>query len=273
MREGRRRRGRVDIEGGLLVRVFPVAETGSERKGQRQALRKFLARPRREPAGDRGVVRRRVPEDLRGEAAARLVREGPTRPRELLGDRGIVGRVAHDADVRVVLGRGPEKRRPADVDLLDALGEGHAGPRDGLLERVEVHDDEVDGGDPVRGRLAEVAVQRAVEEDAAEELRMQRLHPAAEDLRETRDVGNARDGKTGRGELRRRPSCRDEAEPKPGQDACEIHEARAIRDGEKRDSGVTHGWRAVLSIRGAGGRSRRRLRRRSRSRRRGGSKA
>ena len=52
-------------------------------------------------------------------------------------DRVVVGRVDHDADVGVVLGRGAHHRRPADVDQLDArIG----------VERVEV--------DHQRGRSA-----------------------------------------------------------------------------------------------------------------------
>ena len=68
----------------------------------------------------------------------------------------VVGRVAEDGDVRVVLGGGAQERRAADVDLLDPLREGRGLARDGLLERVEVHHDDVDRPDPVLAGLPHV---------------------------------------------------------------------------------------------------------------------
>ena len=62
---------------------------------------------------------------------------------QLVEHHVVVGRVDDDADVRVVLGRGPDHGRPADVVIVDELDR-RVGP-----ERVEVHDDEVDRLDAV----------------------------------------------------------------------------------------------------------------------------
>ena len=174
--------------------VLAVAQRRGEREGQRQALGKRLARLAREPPRDRGVVGRRTPERLRGEAPARLVAEGAAVLLELGDEGGVVRRIADGPDVRVILRGRAQERRAADVDLLDCLAEGDVRPSDGLLERIEVHDDEVDRRDAVRGRLAAVVLRGPVEEDAAEDLRVERLHAAAEDLGKSGEIRDVRDG-------------------------------------------------------------------------------
>jgi hypothetical protein len=84
------------------------------------------------------------------------------------------------ADVREVPARRPHQRRAADLDHLDARL---------LAERVEVADDEVDLLDVVGGQIGVVLGLRAVGQDAAGDLRVQRLHAPAEDL------GRAGDGR------------------------------------------------------------------------------
>ncbi len=249
-REGGGRGGGVHVKGGLLVRVLAVAQRSGEREGERQALGKRLARLFREPARDRGVIGRRAPEDLRSETPARLVAETAAALRQLQGDGRVVRRVADGSDVRVVLRRRAQERRPADVDLLDGLAKGDVLLRDGLLERIEIHDDEVDRPDAVRGRLGAVALLGPVEEDAAEELRVERLHAPAEDLGEAGEIRDTRDGETRGCEVSGRAARRDESEAQPGEGAGEFDEAAAVGDGEEREAGVTHGRRKVLSRRG-----------------------
>src|ERR1019366_5428959 len=139
------------------------------------------------------VVGRRAPEDLRGETPARLVPEPAVVRDQLSRDGGVVRRVAHDTDVRVVFRGRAQEGRPSDVDLLDGLAKRGIRLRDGLLERVEVHDDEVDRRGGVRRGFAAVALLGAVEEDPAEEFRVERLDPPAEDLWEAREGGDVPD--------------------------------------------------------------------------------
>jgi hypothetical protein len=54
-------------------------------------------------------------------------------------------------DETVILGRRPDHRRPADVDVLDRLVERDARLRDGRLERIKIDADEVDRLDPMLG--------------------------------------------------------------------------------------------------------------------------
>ncbi len=159
--------------------------------------------------------------------------------RELRGDGGVVRRVADDADVRVVLRGRAQERRAADVDLLDRLRERRPAPRDGFLERVQVHDDEVDRSDAVRRGLAAVALLGAVEEDAAEELRVERLDAPAEDLRKAREVRDVRDGEARCGEVLRGAARRKEPEALRDERAGEFVEAGAVGDREEGEPGAS----------------------------------
>ncbi len=60
----------------------------------------------------------------------------------------VVGRLDHHGDVGVVLGGGADHRRPADVDVFDAIVESRAFG-DGGLERIEVHHQQIDRLDAV----------------------------------------------------------------------------------------------------------------------------
>ena len=82
----------------------------------------------------------------------------------------------------VVLGRATDHRGAADIDVLDAILKARAGG-DRRLKGVEVHRDQVDRGDGMRGHLRLVRRQVAPAEQAAMHLWHQRLDPAIEDFR------------------------------------------------------------------------------------------
>ena len=131
--------------------------------------------------------------------------------------------------MRVVLGGGAQHGRPADVDVLHALGEGRARARDGGAEGVQVAGHEVDGREAVAVEVRAVGGQVAPREDARVHGGMERLHAPVEHLRQARDLLDAGDGdarrldgaaraaggdelpsraRAGRGRVRRCRSCR-----------------------------------------------------------------
>jgi hypothetical protein len=65
----------------------------------------------------------------------------------------------------VVLGGRPDHRRPADVDLLDQVVEGDAGPFGRRGERIEVDDDQLERVDGGRGELLAVGHDAAIGQD------------------------------------------------------------------------------------------------------------
>ena len=67
--------------------------------------------------------------------------------RKLVQNAVIVGGVNHDGDGGEVFGGASHHRRPADVDVLNRLFVGHIGPRDGLLERIQIDADQINGRD------------------------------------------------------------------------------------------------------------------------------
>ena len=185
-REHVRARPRLDVERRPLVRVLAVGEIDLLLPGRHPVGRQLLvAAP--EPAADRRVVARRVREGLVGEPVPR--RGGQLAGLlELVEHRVVALRPNDHRDEAMVLRRRPDHRRPADVDVLDRLLLGHVAAGDGALERIEVHADQVDLLDlPVLQRLGVLGVV-AHREQRRVQVRMERLHPPVEDLREPGQV-------------------------------------------------------------------------------------
>ena len=82
-----------------------------------------------------------------------------------------------------------------------------AGPGDRRLERIEVHDDEVDRLDALGLERGEVVGDVAAGEDAAVELGVERLDPAAEDLGLAGVVGDLGHLEPGLGQRRARAAA------------------------------------------------------------------
>ena len=205
----------------------------------------------REVGGDRGLVAAGV--------AERLLREVEPGRRvdaalavELLEQQRVVGGVHHDGDVAEVLGGGAHHRRPADVDVLERLVEATA-LRDLVLERVEVHHHHVDRGNAVRLERLHVLGQVAAREDAAVDLRVQRLHAPVEDLREAGGLRDARHLDARLLELLRGAARRQHLEPALGEAAGELDEALLARDRQQRTAchGAS-GWACGTTSRAAG---------------------
>ena len=109
-----------------------------------------------------------------------------TRPHR--GQHAVVAeRIDDHRDAGMVLGRGAHHRRPADVDLLDALVLAGSG-LDGLGERVQVDDDELEGGDAELVERSEMLGLAGVGQQAGVHPGVQGLHPAVEHLGEAGDV-------------------------------------------------------------------------------------
>ena len=68
----------------------------------------------------------------------------------LLQEFSIVRRVGEDRNTLVVLRGRAEKGDAADIDLFDRVSERAVGLGNGVCERVEVADDDGDGGDLLR---------------------------------------------------------------------------------------------------------------------------
>ena len=82
----------------------------------------------------------------------------------------------------MVLRRGAQHGRAADVDVLDRVGEAAIRIRHRLLERIEVDDQQVDPCDAMLAHRVGVGI--TPREQSCVDLRMKRLHAAVHHLRE-----------------------------------------------------------------------------------------
>ena len=174
------------------MRVLAVAqvESPSRRRRARCCGKPSYGRP----ANQRARSRRRSGRcSANASAASRVARRQrrarrPT-PRSSAQTRVVVGRVDDDrgearwflAAARIIVGP------PMSMFSIDLRVAGVAAG-DGLLERVEVHAHQVDRLDPLLGRRVAGARRRRGAPAGRREARVQRLHPAVQDLGEAGEV-------------------------------------------------------------------------------------
>ena len=154
------------VEGSRLVRVLAVAQHGGPPVGRAGPGRERLVRLGHllpQPAGHGHVVRGGVRERLRGQALP--LGQGEPAGLQRREQRRVLARGGDDGHRGVVLGRAAHHRRSADVDLLHALVRGGAGG-DGVAERVEVADQQVERRDAQVGELVAVRLQPQVGQQA-----------------------------------------------------------------------------------------------------------
>ena len=217
------------VAGALLVRVLAVAQLLlGALEGEVQAGRQQLAVGLVEPGDDGRVVGGGVGERLAGQARRVASASSPVAA-QLVEHVPVVGRVDDDADVRVVLGRGPHHGGPAHVDHLD---------RRVGAERVEVAHHEVDGDDAAVVEGLHVLGLRPVGEHAAVDVGVQRLHPAVEHLGRAGDVLHLEVGDAGLGQGARRAAARHQLPPQAAQALGQGLEAGLVVHGQQR----SHGW-------------------------------
>jgi hypothetical protein len=123
--------------------------------------------------------------------------------------------------VLVVLGGGAHHGRAADVDELDRRVRG---------EGVQVRHDEVDADDVVGLEVGQMFGLGTIGEDAAVDLRVERLHPAPQHFGRARDVGGLGVRDTGLGELRGRVATGDQLPPQIGETLGQLDETLLVVD-------------------------------------------
>ena len=220
----------IAVEGRALVGVLAVAQAGDALEGDAQRGRRLVAVP--EPLGDGAVVTGDVLERLPGEPAASAGGEAVLG--EGLQGRAVIGRVDEDHDIGVVLGGGAEHGGAADVDVLDALGEGGAAlPGDDGAEGVEVAGDEVDRPEAVLGEGPVVFGQVAAGEDARVDGGVEGLHAAVEHLGEARDLLDAGNRHACRLDGSLRAACRDEFPAELVEPAGEVLDSGLVVDAQQ----------------------------------------
>ena len=233
------------------MRILAVAQRLDLLERDRQDRRKCVGRPgqaglvrevdaggrhpRRQLRRDPGVVGRGVAERLDCQGSPQAVGHAAA-----VGDRGedrgiAIGR-RHDRQAGLVLRRGADHRRPADVDLLDELVERDPGSLGGGGERVEVHHDELERSDRCRCQLAAMIDEPPIGEDAGVDPGMERLDPPVEHLRRTRYRRDVRHGQARVAERAGGAAGRDELEAGRDEASSEVDEPGLVRHGQERST-------------------------------------
>ena len=106
---------------------------------------------------------------------------------------GIIGGLDDDSHIGMVLGCGADHRRAANVDVLDAVVIVRA-LGDGFLERIKIHDEEIDRLDVVRLHRRGMVLVGADRQQAAMHARMQRLDAAVHHFGKAGQVGDIGNG-------------------------------------------------------------------------------
>ena len=125
----------------------------------------------------------------------------------------VVGVIDDHGDVLVILRGRAQHRGSADVDVLDRLRVRAVGARRRRFERIQIHDEQVDDADAVLDEHR--VVDAASREQAAVNVRMQRLDAAVHDLGEARDGRDLGHGDSGVAQRLRGAARRDDFEAEP----------------------------------------------------------
>ena len=143
---------------------------------------------RREELRNRRIILGRVRERLLHQPEARVETERSAMVGEFGRDVAVVERIGDGRHAQVVLRRGADHARAADVDVRPGHFGRDARLRDRLRERIEIHDHHVDR---IRRKALEVRLVRIVVllgEEPKVNLEVKRLHETALHLRLTRIV-------------------------------------------------------------------------------------
>ena len=225
------------IDRSLLLRVLAIAQVVDLFQRDLELGRgvRHVACLGGKPTGDSRVVGGGSLVDLHLQAATGGKRGAATSLVHLGQDGVVVSRVRDDGDARGVLGGRAQHGGATDVDVLDGVRKGDLGVGDGLLELVQVDDDQVDQLNAVLSGLLHVLLGVAAGQQRAVNLGVQGLDAAVHHLGIARELldggyGNARvlDGTS-------RAARRDDLDAKVvNQRPCEIDDARLIGNRDQR---------------------------------------
>ncbi|MCY1238465.1 hypothetical protein D9M72_512050 [compost metagenome] len=212
------------------MRVLAVAHLFLEHAADHPVARHRRIERLGEPVGDGCIVSRGAGIGL----GRHLLAEGIGRlaGSKLFQKNRIVGRIGDDRHIGMVLGRGADHCRAADVDVFDC-GRIVAALGADFFEGIEVDDRKVDRGDAVRRHRGDVIGIVADREQAAVHARMQRLHAAIHDFRKAGQFGNVAHRQAGLRERLVRAAGRYEPDALFMKSARQIDDACFIGHGEE----------------------------------------
>ncbi len=233
------------VEGGPLMRVLPIAQRLREFARDRARAWRVIVLQVGKPCSDRRIVRCRPRIGTRGERLAQGRRRRAVMRVHIGEHARIVRRIDNDGDAFMVLRAGADEGRAADIDILDAGGEIAACPYR-HLERIEIDDEEIDRRDGMILQRALMRLVAAHREQAAMDLRVQRLHAPVHHLRHACDLGDIDDFEPGFAQQLRRSAGGDQLHAARAQAFGEIGKARLVAHREEGAGDLSRGHGGAL---------------------------
>ena len=176
-------------------------------------------------------------EGLLGQRESRLVGKCAA-GLQLFEHRRVVLGVGHHADaalfVAVILRRGADHGRAADVDVLDGVVERAARLGHSLAEGIEIHHHQIDGRDAMLCHHCQMLRQIAPAENAAMHFRVEGLDAAIEHLGKAGVVGNVGDVESGIAQQLGGAAGGQQLDPELSQAAGKIHRAALVGNADER---------------------------------------
>ena len=211
------------------MRVLAVTKPLRQFPGKAAVARCLDIDSRRHPVRHRRIIGRRAGKGRLRQPLTKLQPAGPVIRLHLAQERLVVRRIGDHGDKTAVLGRRPDHGGPADIDILDtgpiiaALGQR-------LLERIEVHDQQIDRFDPMGGHGHQMLVIVAQRQKPAVDRRMQGLDPPIHHLRISGHLGHIAHLQPRHAQHPRRAAGRDQLDPHRGQRAGQFQQPALVRD-------------------------------------------
>ena len=241
----------VAVKSRILVRIFSVAQRLRQIKLQVKPRREQRALSggveRRQVIADRAIIGRGVRKRFPRQKEARLGAYRTACRRHFAQQGGVVRRVGHDRDMLIVLGRAPHHRRPADIDILDGLGQRAVRLRHSLAERVQVDHHQVDGRNARILHCAHVRGKIAPRQNAGVDPRMQGLHAPVQHLRKPGVLADLGDFESRIPEQLGRAAGRDQRHAEILQPARKLDDAGLVGYADQRLFDDGHDQRSVNS--------------------------
>ena len=176
---------------------------------------------------DRRIVSRRGSERLGRHGLAEIERGRPAFLVQLTEQRRIVRRIGDDGDESMILRGGANHRRATNIDVFDHFiafrAFGH-----GLLEGIEIDDDEIDRADGVIGHCLRMFRIVTHGQQPAMDHRVQRLDPAIHHFGKTGEVRHVLHRKPGIAQRLGRAAGGDQFHAQPRQALPQFNQAALV---------------------------------------------